>query len=53
VRAALYGGDAPAGGHGRVHGKPVQAEPSKSMLKAPGNERLKLKRDILASTSAF
>ena len=35
------------------HGQAVQIEPMKSKLKAPGTTRLKLKCDILLSTSAF
>jgi len=31
----------------------VQADPIKSMLKSPGNKHLKLKCDILLSTSAY
>ena len=40
------------GGH-RRHGKAVQVEPMKSMLKAPEAKRLKLKYDKLLSKFAF
>ena len=37
----------------RLHGKAVQVEPMKSMVKAPGTKRLKLKYDKLLSKFAF
>jgi len=35
------------------HGRAVQVDPVKPMLKPPGTKHLKLKCDILLSTSAF
>ena len=43
-------GDLP---HGLAHGRAVQVDPMKPKLKPSGTKRLKLKCDILPSTSAF
>jgi hypothetical protein len=41
-------------GGGRLHpGRAVQVDPIKTMLKAPGTKRLKLKCDDVASSFAF
>jgi len=52
VRGAAAAG---RGGGGRVHphGRPVQVDAIKPTLKAPGTKRLKLRCDVLLSTSAF
>ena len=51
------GGKCAAGGSGCQsgdgHGRAVQVDPLKPMLKPPGTKRLKLNYDILLSTSAF
>jgi hypothetical protein len=57
VGGAEAGGDAHAGGvrapvRGH-HGKPVQVDPIKPRLKAPGIKRLKLKCDNLRLNYAF
>ena len=38
---------------GGARGRAVQVDPMKPMLKPPGTKHLKLKRDVLLSTSAF
>jgi len=40
-------------GRGGQRGRAVQVHPMKSKLKPPGTKRLKLKCDIMLSTSAF
>ena len=53
LRRALVFGGVQHALHAAQRGRAVQLDPIKPKLKPPGNERLKLNRDILLSNFAF